>query len=428
MTDYLPDYCSYDSSNHLVVDGCRLDELAASFGTPLYVLIENAVRDRARAYLEAIRVYPGASVVAYAGKALLVVSGGELYTALRAGYPAEKVLFHGNNKSAAELRLALEAGVGRIVIDNLSELSLLQNLVQRHVPEEPVNVMLRIIPGVTTHTHHYIETGHADSKFGLDIEHGHATAAVSQLQESDLFQIVGVHVHIGSQILTIEPYRAAVTRAFEFLAELREEHGFVASELDMGGGLGIRYTGDEDPPSIRSYLNTVADMVLSLCHELEYPLPKLIVEPGRSIVGEAGLTVYTVGSTKVVPGVRRFAAVDGGMADNPRPTLYDAVYRAVPANRRPDSAVAERAPLSLVGRFCESGDVIVPELNLGDLQRGDLVAVLSTGAYAYSMASNYNRVTRPAMVLVRDGEAAVIVERETYDDIVRKDRIPDWLG
>jgi diaminopimelate decarboxylase len=401
------------------------------------------VRRRARQYCEAAdAAYPGDTTVAYAGKALLttavcrlidqeglwldVVSGGELHTALEADFPPEHIIFHGNNKSRDELEMALEAGVGRIALDNLSELELLQQLSGRCEGERP-KLLLRITPGVEAHTHSHIQTGQVDTKFGLSIKYGQAELAVERvLNELPQFELVGVHAHIGSQLLALEPYKLAVSRVFDFLNTVRERHGFVAREVDLGGGLGIRYTGGEQPPAVEAFVQAVARAVVGGAKSCDYPLPRLVIEPGRSLVGEAGLTLYTVGAVKELPQLRRLAAVDGGMADNPRPALYDAEYAAVPGQRKAETDPAE-IPLSLVGRFCESGDVVIRQLQFGGLERGDLVAVLSTGAYNYSMASNYNRVPRPAMVLVRKGQSAVAVRRETLADVVRYDRIPAWL-
>ncbi len=419
---------------HLEIGGCDVVELAAEFGTPLYVLDEALIRKQCRAYVSGFRAaYPEFRVI-YAAKALIttaicriveeeglsldVVSGGELYTALQAGFPPERIFFHGNNKSPQEVEEALAAGVHRFVVDNFFELELLEALASR-----PVDLLLRVTPGVEAHTHSYIRTGQQDSKFGFDL--GAAPEAVAKVLASKLLRLRGFHCHIGSQIFDLSSYDAAVEAMFDFLAAVRERFGYVATELNMGGGLGIRYVEGDVSMDPEAFAARLGEAVRREAGRRGYPLPVLMVEPGRSIVGEAGTTLYTLGSVKEIPGVRTYVAVDGGMADNPRVALYQAKYEAIVANK---AAQPPRRKVSVAGKCCESGDMLIWDLEVPDIEPGDLLAVFATGAYNYSMASNYNRLPRPAAVLVSDGRADLIVARESYADLVRHDRIPDRLA
>jgi len=420
---------------HLVIGGADAMDLVERFGTPLYVLDEQAVRVRCRAYREAMG---GAGVIAYAAKALCtqavlrivdqeglwldLVSGGELHTALAAGFPPERVLLHGNNKSDEELRLAVETGVGRVVVDNFHELERLAAMARRF--GRRVRVLLRVAPGVEAHTHEFIRTGQQESKFGFDLATGQALEALEHTLAEPYLEWYGFHCHIGSQILAVEPWEQAARIMMDLAAVAHQRTGQVMRELDLGGGLGIRYVPGDEPPSIEETVRRIRAAVAGAAEAARLPVPRLILEPGRSIVGEAGVTLYTVGSVKRVRGIPAYVAVDGGMADNPRYALYRALYSAVLANR-PLEEPRER--VCLVGRYCESGDIVIPELDLPVVEPGDVVAVFSTGAYNYSMSSQYNRFPRPAMVLVRDGEAEIIVERETYEDLLRHDRIPPSL-
>lgn len=427
-----------NSRNHLELGGCDAVELARRFGTPLYVLDEALIRQRCREYREAF-VKPDGGLVLYAGKTFLtmgmarlleeeglgldVVSGGELYTALAAGFPAERIYFNGNNKAPHELEEALRSHLGGIIVDNLSELELLEELTAELGLE--TDVLLRIAPGVQAHTHEYIQTGQVDSKFGFPLPGGIALEGVRRAVASRRLRLRGYHCHIGSQILALDSYRAAARVMLDFAAEAHRATGFVPELLDLGGGLGARYTGDDDPPSVADLAETLRRAVAEAAAAHGLPVPRLIVEPGRSIVGEAGTTLYTVGAVKDIPGVRRYVAVDGGMTDNPRVALYQAVYEVLVANRAGD-APSEEA--SIAGKCCESGDMLVWDAQLPPVQRGDILAVFTTGAYNYSMASNYNRLPRPAVVLVGGGRARLLVARETYADLVRLDLIPEDLA
>jgi len=421
-----------------MVGGCDTVELARTYGTPLYVLDEATIRAACRAYADALkRHYPPGGRVLYASKALAVmavmalvhqeglgfdvVSAGELHTALEAGVPAEACVMQGNNKPADELRFGLCAGVGRINVDNLDELRLVIALAQE-LDARP-QVLLRVAPGIEAHTHEFIRTGQEDSKFGLDLKSGQLDEAMALLKAQDRVHWNGLQAHIGSQIFDVDPYEQAAELMVGLLADIRRKFGLVATELDLGGGLGIPYVLSDDPPGIHETVERTCRAVLAACTRHMVSPPRLVLEPGRSIVGMAGLTLYAVGSRKEVPGIRTYVAVDGGMADNPRPITYGAEYVAEIADRSEPATET----VTIAGRYCESGDILIKDLALAPAQPGDTLAVFATGAYNYAMASNYNRCGRPAMVLVAGGTAEVIVERETLDDLIRLDRLPDRL-
>ncbi|MFZ5899200.1 MAG: diaminopimelate decarboxylase [Bacillota bacterium] len=425
-----------NEKGHLEVGGCDTVDLARIFGTPLYVIDEMGFRNNCRAYKEAFA--PVDSDVAYAGKTLLstaicrivaeeglsldVVSGGELYTAKQAGFPMSRVYFHGNNKSQQEIRMGMEEGVHRFVVDSFWEIDLLNALAAEM--GKTVDVLLRLTPGVEAHTHDYIKTGQIDSKFGLVIANGQAMEAVRQVLDASNLQLRGFHCHIGSQIFELQAFADAARIMLNFAEEVRCQTGYVLEELDLGGGLGIYYTEGDEPPKITDLAQTIIDAARQSVQEYDLPLPRLIVEPGRSIAGTAGLTLYTVGVVKDIPGVRTYVSVDGGMVDNPRPALYQARYEAYPANKMTREA---GMTVSVAGKCCESGDMLIWNLKVPEIQPGDILAVTCTGAYNYSMASNYNRLPRPAMVLVRDGTAELIVRRESFSDLVRNDVVPARL-
>lgn len=420
---------------HLVIGEADVVSLAREFGTPLYVFDEAGIRERCREFRRAVG---DAGVVAYAGKAFLckamvriideeglfldVVSGGELYTALEAGFPTDRIVFHGNNKGEEELRQALAAGVGRVVVDNFYELALLDDMVAAAGRRQ--GILLRVAPGIDAHTHEYTSTGQEDSKFGFDLTSGQALEAAARVAASANLVLLGLHCHVGSQIFELEPFRLAVRRLMEVGAAIKGRTGRVLSEIDIGGGFGIRYVPEDRPPESVEVVGHALDELRRAAVDLDLPVPSLYIEPGRAIVGEAGYTLYTVGAIKHIPGIRTYIAVDGGMADNIRPAMYSADYTAVVADR-PDAPASRKA--RLVGRYCESGDVLIREVALPDVAPGDIIAVYSTGAYHYSMASNYNRFPRPAAVLVNGREVDVIIARETYEDLVRLDRVPSRL-
>lgn len=422
-------------AGELEIGGITASTLAGKFGTPLYVVDEALFRENCRRYREAFG--PDNRVV-YAGKALLctavcrlaeeeglcldVASGGELYTALKAGFPPERIYFHGNNKSPEEIRQGLEAGVGRFVVDSLYELDLLSRL-SGEAGKHP-GILLRLTPGIEAHTHEYVRTGQIDSKFGLPIATGQALAGVRRALACPNLKLLGLHCHIGSQIFDLEPFREAARVMLSFAAEVQAATGWFPEELNLGGGLGIYYVSGDDPPAIEEFAAAVLGAVRQTCVELGVPQPRVVVEPGRSIAGPAGTTLYKVGAVKEIPGVRLYVMVDGGMNDNIRPALYQARYEAALANRITDEPAAT---VTVAGKCCESGDVLIQDVRLPYPAPGDILAVPATGAYNYTMSMNYNRLPRPAMVLVKEGRAEVIVSRESLEDLVRNDRVPDGL-
>jgi diaminopimelate decarboxylase len=424
-----------NSSDCLEIGGCDLKTLVEQFGSPLYVLDEVTLREACRQYRDAfIKYYPGQSQVIYASKAWSclavcsiidseglgfdVVSGGELYTTLQAGINPEKIYFHGNNKSVEELQLAIETNC-TVIVDNWFELEMLTKLVSGG--ERSIKIMLRLTPGIECHTHEYIRTGHLDSKFGFDPNQ--IESVFTYVSKQPNLYCVGLHAHIGSQIFERQPHQDLAAVLVEWMQQAIKLN-LPVTELNVGGGLGIRYTEADDPPSIEEWVKTVAEAVVAACSEQQIPLPKLISEPGRSLVGTACVTAYTVGSSKSIPEIRTYVAIDGGMSDNPRPITYQSVYRSVIANRM-------SAPLTqtvtIAGKHCESGDILIKDTLLPKIEAGDILVVMTTGAYNYSMASNYNRIPRPAAILVNDGEANLILERETYQDLIRQDRLPERL-
>jgi diaminopimelate decarboxylase len=428
----LPDTAGTTPGGHLTLAGCDVVDLAAEYGTPLYVYDEATVRGRARAYREGLQAaYGGESLVCYAGKAycapwllrllaeegvgLDVVSGGELFAARASGFPSERTFFHGNNKGEDELAMALEVGVARIVVDNLEEIERLSRLAARMGKEQ--QVLLRVAPGVEVHTHAHIKTGVLDTKFGLSIQTGAAEAAALVIQESPGLRLVGLHAHIGSQLFELGPYRETIERVFDLAARLRAAFGFELREFSPGGGFGMRYTADDQPIAPAEVTRAIADGVCDAARGSGLAaLPRLTIEPGRSIVGPAAVALYRVGSVKEIAGVRTYVAVDGGLADNIRPTAYGAVYTPLLGNRVLDEA---DSVVAVAGKYCESGDVLVKEASLPRPLVGDLVVVPGSGAYQLAMASNYNMSLRPAVVVVNQGQARLVRRRETYEDLLR---------
>lgn len=427
-----------NSRGHLSIGGCDTLELVQQFGTPLYVLDEALLRQKCRDYFQAfVTKYPGNKVV-YAAKAFFtmamaeiirqeklgldVVSGGELYTALQAGFPAEEIYFHGNNKSAAEIEDALINRIGHFVVDNFSELELLNQLSAKY--NQISTILLRISPGIETSTHRYIRTGQIDSKFGLPIITGQACEIVKKALAAEYLDLKGLHCHLGSQVFKTSPFTEAAEMMMDFLGKIKKETGVELTELNLGGGFGIYYADGDNPSLIEDIVTNIMNTVARKAAELQINLPRVIIEPGRSIVGNAGTTLYTIGSCKTIPQIRTYVAVDGGMGDNPRPALYQAKYEAVLANKM---WAEPREIVTIVGKYCESGDLLISDLKLPVATRGDILAVFSTGAYNYSMSSNYNRLPRPATVLVRDGQADLIVARESYQDLVGHDLVPERI-
>lgn len=417
----------------LTIGGLSVNEICDNFGTPLYIYDENKIRENCKAYLNALnKYYDGNGVVSYASKAfccvkmckiakeegmgLDVVSGGELYTALKADFPAGRICFHGNNKTDDELKMAVENNVGTIIVDNEYELSRLNAIAQKE--DKVVNISFRIKPGIDAHTHDFIMTGQIDSKFGVALDNGEALEFVEKVLSMKNINLVGVHCHIGSQIFDIDPFVAAAQKMMGFIGNVKEKFGYEIQVLNLGGGFGIKYLKTDDPVPYDEYIKKVSVVVKEFAEKLGISVPKIYMEPGRSIVGNAGITVYTVGAIKDIKDVRTYVSVDGGMADNPRYIMYDAEYEALLVNNPEGKPVKD---ITLAGKCCESGDILIKNIKLPEINSGERIAVLSTGAYNYSMASNYNRIPRPAVVMVRDRKAELVVKRETYEDIIKND-------
>lgn len=431
QNDAVTMHVTIDEHHHLRIGECDAVELANTYGTPLIVYDEQVMRDTIHAFHDVFAREQVSYQISYASKAFCtiamcqlvfeegcgidVVSGGELYTALASGVPAKAIHLHGNNKTPQELAYALDEKIGAIIVDNFYELNLLESLAAER--GEQVEVLIRVAPGVEAHTHEYISTGGQDSKFGFDLASEQAHAALSQLAQSSYVVCVGLHAHIGSQIFDAEGFRVSVERLAELYARGVKELHLPFRILNVGGGFGIQYT-DEDAPPVSDTLTGIIRAAKAAFSRLNVPMPAIWIEPGRSIAGPAGTTLYNVGSQKKIPGVRNYLAIDGGMTDNPRLALYGAKYHALYANRA--DAVAEDT-WSVAGKCCESGDMLIWDATLPNPEPGDILAVFATGAYNYSMASHYNRIPKPAVVFVRHGQSRVVVERETFEDLVRRD-------
>ena len=421
-----------NKNDHLVIGGCDCTTLAEEFGTPLYVFDESGLRSKCAEFImEFGKCYPDTTVIyatkAFASKALMsilkeeglgldVVSGGEMGIAQAVGFPMDRVYFHGNNKSAEELELALEWGVGRIVVDNFHELTLLSEIAGKRRCK--TDVLLRLSPGIDPHTHQYNTTGIVDSKFGFT--QSTWDEAVSRTMAVPGLNLIGLHFHLGSLILEVEPYQKAVELVLGFAAEMKQKYGFELSELDVGGGFGVQYTLDTPAPPISAFAGVIAEAIVGKCAELKLSQPRLIIEPGRAIVARAGVALYRVGAIKDIPGVRCYVSVDGGMGDNIRHALYGARHEAVVANRM---LAAEDNMVTVAGKFCESGDILIRDINLPPVVAGDIIALADCGAYCLPLASNYNTAFRPAVVLIREGKARLIRRRETLDDVTRCDLV-----
>jgi diaminopimelate decarboxylase len=403
---------------HLEIAGCDVVELAERYGTPAYVYAEDDMRARARAYVEAFAARTDDYEVIYASKALPitaayrvmaeeglsvdVASGGELHLALKGGVDPQRIFMHGNNKTEAELRYAFESKIGYLVLDSFAEIERAERLLSRSQ-----DVLIRVTPGIKPSTHSYIQTGQLDSKFGFGLEDGLAAEAVRRVQQSQRLDLVGIHAHIGSQIFELEPY----ARTIQLLADFVD---FDCRLLNVGGGLGIAYTAGDRPASIDDYVDTKVRAV----RQAFDPVPRIMIEPGRSLVGNAGVTIYRIGTVKEIPGVRTYVSVDGGMSDNLRPMLYGSRYDAAIADR-PEAEGTNLA--TVAGMHCESGDILIRDVALADPRAGDVLVTPATGAYGYAMANNYNGVPRPPVIFCRDGEARVVVRRETYEDLAARD-------
>lgn len=425
-----------NQAGNLEIGGCDLIELAEKYGTPLYVLDEATIRSICHDYKKAFESYPKVNMM-FASKALCtmatskilasegfgfdVVSAGEIYTVYKAGVDMSKVLFNGNNKSFDELTLAIELGVGRISVDNFFELELLNEIAKSH--QKTVDILLRITPGIECHTHEYIQTGHLDSKFGFDLTQIDEAVELI-LNDYKNLKLHGLHAHIGSQIFETSIYGDEIEILVKEIARLDEKFGLKLDEINVGGGLGVKYTESDCPPSTYTIADIIINRLSDCIKKYNIEVPSLFIEPGRSVISTSGVTLYTLGSSKQVPKGKKYFAIDGGMSDNPRPSMYQAEYYAEIANK-PDFEFANT--VTIAGRFCESGDILIKDITLPELEESDILCVYNTGAYNYSMASNYNRVQKPAMVLVNNSQSDIIINRETLDDIISHDVIPGRL-
>ncbi len=418
--------------NHFIFDGCDTVELAGQYGTPLYVVSEAMIKNKCREIKEDFLSKYNNTRAVYASKAFLnlemcklitceglgldVVSGGELYTALKAGVPMENIIFHGNNKSQDELKMAVSNDVGRIVVDNGYELDRLNQITEEH--NKTADILFRITPGIDADTHKFISTGQVDSKFGIPMHNNMLYDYVVKSQNMKRINLRGFHFHVGSQLLNNDAHLNALEVLLLLIRGLKDKLGFVTSEVNLGGGFGICYTEEDEQRNIRYFTDPMMGKIFDYCQRYVLSIPQVIIEPGRWIVGEAGITLYSVGAMKEIPGVRTYVSVDGGMPDNPRPSLYNAKYKAVIANKydkKRDKTV------TVAGKCCESGDILIEDLKVPAVESGDILAVMSTGAYNDSMSSNYNKLPKPAVVMVNKGESRVIVRRETYDDLIARD-------
>lgn len=427
---------SIDQDGVLKIGGVRTDDLVEDYGTPLIVVDEKEIESNIEQYQKGFENYSGKSRVIYASKAfsnrtlyrilnnkglsLDVVSGGELYTAIQSGFPTEKIFFHGNNKLPAEIKMALDKNIGGFFIDNMQEARLLNKLAK--AKNQKVKALIRLTPGIEAHTHEFMVTGQIDSKFGVGIENGDAMELVRMIQDLDYINLSGVHAHIGSQIYERQAYIKLIEIMLEFMIEIKNKTGQELSQLDLGGGLGIPQTSEDADIPVEDFIKDIVDKVEIECDKHAFPLPELAVEPGRSIVGTAGTTLYTVGMIKEIENIKKYVTIDGGMTDNIRPSLYGADYEGFLANRCRDK---DKETVTVAGKCCESGDILIKNLELPEARTGDILAVPCTGAYTYALSNNYNGIPRPAVVLVKDGKANIIVERESYDDLLNNDIIPE---
>lgn len=422
-----------NEKGHLTFGGHDTVDLAGKYGTPVYVMDEVLIRKNCRKFVNSINEnYDGNGRVIYASKAFSckamykiineenmgidVVSGGEIYTAVQAGFPMERAYFHGSNKSVQELEFAVKNNVGRIMVDNLFEMENLIEISERL--DKTVSVIVRVKPGIEAETHSFIMTGQTDSKFGLDLDTGDAMKAIKMALDAEKISFKGIHCHIGSQIFAVDSFEQAAKVMVGIMKDIKDETGYEVEELDIGGGFGIRYIEEHNPADFSEYMEKVAVVIKEECAARNMKTPFVIIEPGRSIVAEAGITLYTVGAIKTIPDVRTYVSVDGGMCDNPRYILYQSSYMAVIANKANEKA---DFCATIAGKCCESGDMIQEHTYIQTPESGDIMAVLSTGAYNYSMSSNYNRNPRPAVVMLNGDEERIVVKAETYEDLVRND-------
>lgn len=429
---FITDNFGTNEKGNLTISKIDTVELAKQYGTPLYVFDKSMIDKACHNFTSSMEKYYGQGMVCYASKAFAckkmyrimaenglgidVVSGGELYTAMSVDFPAKKICFHGNNKTDDELKLAIGYGVGRIIVDNIEEMERLDSLADE--AGKKVCIMLRIKPGIDAHTHDFVRTGQIDSKFGFALETGEAFEAVKKAIESKNLNLLGVHCHIGSQIFDIDPFILASEVMVDFMAKVKNELSYEMTDLNLGGGFGIRYVPEDDPKPYDSYMEKVSEALKNRCEEKGIAQPFVIIEPGRSIAGPAGITLYTVGSVKNIPDIRTYVSIDGGMPDNPRYALYKSVYDMTIANKASEEKTQE---VTIAGKCCESGDLIGENVSLQETKAGDILAVFATGAYNYSMASNYNRIPRAEAIMVDGGKSEVIIKRESYEDLIKND-------
>ncbi|WP_326911354.1 diaminopimelate decarboxylase [Sedimentibacter sp. MB31-C6] len=416
----------------LYFDGCNSVELVEKYGTPLYVMSETAIVEKCKEIQNTFLQKYERTRAAYASKAFLtlamckiiereglcidVVSGGELYTAIKANFPPERIEFNGNNKTLEELELAIDYNIGRIIIDGLDELSLIENICKEK--NKKINVLYRITPGVKSDSHDYIITGKKDSKFGIPLDDEIIYASIEKAVKSDYVKFMGFHFHVGSQLHDNASHLKALDTSLKLIKETKDRYGYVTPEINIGGGFGIKYTDSDEPKSYSYFLDPMMDKIESFSKEINIQRPEVVIEPGRSIIGEAGITLYTVGTIKNIPGIRKYVSVDGGMTDNIRPALYQAKYEGLAANKADKS---KTEVVTICGKCCESGDILIKDAKVAQLERGDIFAVFSTGAYGYTMASNYNKNPIPAVVLTKEGKHQLIVKRQSYDDMIQNE-------
>lgn len=433
----MPYTAKINDNNHLEIGGCDVIDLVKEYGTPLYVYDEEGIRTCCRQYKDAFSDYGNIKIL-YASKAFMtraickimmceglgldVVSGGEIYTAMNSGFPMEKCYFNGNNKTPEEIELALYCNVGRITVDNFYELELLNKIAEKQGTN--VDILLRITPGIECHTHEYIKTGQVDSKFGFDL--AQLEEAVSKIKNNyKNLTLKGLHAHIGSQIFEKQIYADLISILSENYSFIKKSYDIDLTEINVGGGIGVKHTEDEAPVSIYEIAEVITNSLKQNIEKYNLKNLKLALEPGRSIICNSGVTLYRVGSNKQVTDGRKYIAVDGGMSDNPRPSMYQAKYTALVANKAKDKP---QETVTIAGRYCESGDILIQDIDLPSLTAGDIICIPATGAYNYSMASQYNRVPRPAAIIVQNGRSNVIIKRESYQDLISFDVIPERLA
>ena len=428
---------SIGESGNLAFDQCDLKEISKKYGTPCYIYSENLIRKKCREYKQAFTNNNIDFEILYASKAFLVkalarilhdegmsldvASAGEISIALSANFPAEKIFFHGNNKKKEEIAYALKKGIGTIMVDNESELETIEQMAE--TLNTKVKIIIRTTPGIDTHTHKHMQTGQVDSKFGISIDK--LPAFMKKVLSKKHLVYDGLHFHLGSQIYDLSPYALAIEEVAKVIRKIKDLYAIDTPKLDLGGGLGVKYLASDRPPSIAYFINLVVAALRKEMTKNAIAMPRILIEPGRSIIGEAGITIYRIGTIKEIPGIKTYLLVDGGMTDNPRPILYDAKYDAVLLDKIDDEPVET---VTIAGKCCESGDILIKDYKLPKASKDDLLVVFSTGAYQHSMASNYNGLTKPAVVLLNHGKSDLMVKRETYADLVKNDVIPEWFN